>query len=406
MCLPLMVDDEMYRFRTVDALIGARQELARQEIYLALPEELNDSMEGRVNLVFDGDEIVWPNFLSHYVRSLVYATARAALFSVGDLQGTSQIWMPGTHDLGILTEHIESTASDLLKNDKVILWRKLTSSGLNSRNSSVSSGELISLFQDFHEELLSEYEIYAPGYFRAFRNTALNPSALAGTVKRTGLLSDFLFSEERLTAVNSQLANVWENEIIKFPVSHFERLKGRLHRDWGAACFTTKKDSELIWTYYADGHRGACLIFDRANLTLRNAGSRYVLHRLEEVKYVSEIPEIEFFSNIGRITEREAKLLFTSSSGEISPIGHHIGSDALRQPWVEELNEKAIVHAATKLRAYDHESEVRIISWSPFEQEVVEAKNRVLKYQTDSLRGIIFGERMPRLNGRQFERLC
>ena len=122
MSRPLMVDDEIYRFRTVDALIGARQELARQEIYLALPEELNDPMEGRVNLVFAGDEIIWLNFLSHYVRSLVYATSWAALFSVGDFQGTSQIWMPGSHDLGSLKEHIESSASNLLKNDKVVAW--------------------------------------------------------------------------------------------------------------------------------------------------------------------------------------------------------------------------------------------------------------------------------------------
>ena len=173
-------------------------------------------MEGRVNLVFDGDDIVWPNFLRHYVRSLVYATAWAALFSVGDFQGTNQIWMPGSHDLGTLTEHIESIASDLLKSDKVIVWIQLTSSGLASRNSCVSSDELISLFQDFHEELLSEYEICAPGYFRAFRNTALNPSALVRTAKRTGLLSDILFSEERLAAVNSQMAKLWENEIINF----------------------------------------------------------------------------------------------------------------------------------------------------------------------------------------------
>ena len=150
-----------------------------------------------------------------------------------------------------------------------------------------------------------------------------------------------------------------------------------------------------MWTYYADGHRGACLIFDQANIKLRNAGSPHVFHNIEEVNYVSEIPETEYFRNIGRITGREAKLLFNSPSGEISPIGRHITSDALRQAWVEELNEKAIVHAATKLRDYDHESEVRIIGWSPFEREVVEAKNRVLKYQSGSLRGIIFGERMP-----------
>ena len=55
-------EDEIYRFRSVDALIGAHKELYRQTCYLARPDELNDVAEDTVNVVWQGDAIVWPNF--------------------------------------------------------------------------------------------------------------------------------------------------------------------------------------------------------------------------------------------------------------------------------------------------------------------------------------------------------
>jgi len=56
-----------YRFRSLDALLGQRQELEKQEIYFAAPEELNDPMEGYKDLVWNGDEIAWRNLLRHYL---------------------------------------------------------------------------------------------------------------------------------------------------------------------------------------------------------------------------------------------------------------------------------------------------------------------------------------------------
>ena len=58
--------DEVYRFRSIDALIGSRKELYRQTIYLAKPDQLNDPAEDTVNVVWHGDEILWPNLIAYY----------------------------------------------------------------------------------------------------------------------------------------------------------------------------------------------------------------------------------------------------------------------------------------------------------------------------------------------------
>ena len=53
---------KVYRFRTFERLLGPSQELARQEIYFASPQELNDPMEGLRPIVWRGDTMVDTDF--------------------------------------------------------------------------------------------------------------------------------------------------------------------------------------------------------------------------------------------------------------------------------------------------------------------------------------------------------
>ena len=62
---------EICRFRSMDYLLGEKyQELKRQTIYFASPDQLNDPMEGFRDIVWRGDKIVWTNFFKHYVYCL------------------------------------------------------------------------------------------------------------------------------------------------------------------------------------------------------------------------------------------------------------------------------------------------------------------------------------------------
>jgi hypothetical protein len=51
----------LYRFRPVDDLLDTHEELAKQEIYFAPPEKLNDPMEAYKDVFWSGDLIVWRN---------------------------------------------------------------------------------------------------------------------------------------------------------------------------------------------------------------------------------------------------------------------------------------------------------------------------------------------------------
>ena len=62
---------QVYRFRSMKRLLEDEyQELKKQEIYFASPEQLNDPMEGLRDIFWRGDKIVWENFFKHYVFCL------------------------------------------------------------------------------------------------------------------------------------------------------------------------------------------------------------------------------------------------------------------------------------------------------------------------------------------------
>ncbi len=92
---------EIYRFRQAKALLNQHNELSRQILYLALPHELNDPAEDTYNVVWEGDEIIWHNFLYYYLRSLVSSAISGRLF------------LPGYH-LRLGDDEVFSSAVDLM----------------------------------------------------------------------------------------------------------------------------------------------------------------------------------------------------------------------------------------------------------------------------------------------------
>jgi hypothetical protein len=77
------VPERLYRFRPLtivkpDKDRGVRgktvvEELAEQEIFVARLDELNDPMDGLHHTVWDGDSIVWKNFVRNYALCLLDA---------------------------------------------------------------------------------------------------------------------------------------------------------------------------------------------------------------------------------------------------------------------------------------------------------------------------------------------
>ena len=58
----------IFRFRSVKHLMDYG-ELEEQYVFFAPLSELNDPMEGLMDIVWSGDEVVWCNLFRHYIRS-------------------------------------------------------------------------------------------------------------------------------------------------------------------------------------------------------------------------------------------------------------------------------------------------------------------------------------------------
>ena len=333
-------EDEIYRFRTVDALIGTRKELYRQTCYLARPDELNDVAEDTVNVVWQGDAIVWPNLINYYWRSL------AASQYTGDVFLPGYHWLPGESLLEQLLANAETNASSFRESCNAQYSRVLED--LNHCEKAVSGFEL--------ETLLSK----------------LIPPAL----QRTGPLLE-------------------TSPLREFP-KRFVQAMGKLSlSEWGVACFTKDFQNPYLWSAYADQHRGVCLVFDREALESLEPPEHTAEVELDDVRYEKTKPEIEFFTSVPMISQLEYERLFSDENGVYSLLCPFLpmNDEKRQQAWLQR-RASSRENLLTKHLHWQAEQEVRMFCRSDWGGVMREEPNRhTVQYPIRALKGIIFGER-------------
>lgn len=157
----------------------------------------------------------------------------------------------------------------------------------------------------------------------------------AGELKR--------LASEIATGLLRDDASLWKKTIA---VAHEERL-----RLIAFCCFSTVCDNTLMWSHYADSHRGVCLAFDSAELALSGQFSPL------EIEYFERIPLFNY------VRER-------SAAGR---------NDLFNQRFDQAL-------MGRKNTEWSYEREIRLMS--PHQ-----GKNT---YPRTALRGIIFGAKVDR----------
>jgi len=63
----------IYRFRSAQSVLK-HKELENTEIYFSPYDELNDPMEGFLNVVWQGDDVAWIGLITHYVLMMQYTS--------------------------------------------------------------------------------------------------------------------------------------------------------------------------------------------------------------------------------------------------------------------------------------------------------------------------------------------
>ena len=269
-------------------------------------------------MFWKGDEIVWENFLTHYLRSL---QAFVLLFlAVG-----KNILLDATHVTIrrlLRTSHF-TTDLERIHNE----LRRIVFSGMDipyaiSRlaGRKFHTDQVSFVFDVIHNyafDVLSNL-LHEVGYRTHKREPTITDGAfwkrffdaidasapdvadlafqIAQNHRHNRVLALLTAGQDGLLASN--LITVLSD----LPAYYLRHIESLVFPDWYAACFSKSHDNSSMWGHYADAHRGVCLVFD----TQRNNVDKQFLPLLDaryqrtkvvecrDVDYGDILPEIDF----------------------------------------------------------------------------------------------------------------
>ena len=407
----------LFRMRSMDSLIGARQELNSQTIYFAKPNELNDPLEGFRSYYWKGDEIVWRNLFRNYLFCLHRTICMVKL--IGDKTTVEPKMIPLYEYVGHESNRDEWEILDRICADvfqRTILDSLISS--LNNTDRKIYRAELLfylytihyialSSIQNIHVDsgLSPEHERMTipcgpPSVFLSLPNlieqaTAATQSSehdiariLFGAVNRITenrkfsqkfLLSPTAERSSNILPSNRQLVTLY------FPNVFLEELEKLAFPDSYIACFMNDYGNSSLWGHYADGHKGACLIFreecrsGQDGITLKKvtgiSGGRSTEDggresneiwspswmRFYEMSYMENIPSIDFFGSIGELPK--PMLLYnwyTDHEGTRSNRSAHLESST-EEEWRASYWDEFVRGATVKTKDWEYESEYRLM---------------------------------------------
>ena len=427
---------EYYRFRSIDSLLGEHKELEKQTIYFASPEELNDPMEGLRDIVWDGDKIVWTNLFKHYVfclnRSyfLLNVTRDPRKFDVADIpifERWDEILTPIEKSLfddvwGIFCNlsYIQEMIEALANTTRKIRYREIVGYFRH-----IQIYDLLDKIRKTYIDhgLISDSQIHPSPVYSLLPSGEpdINMHLFLNMIRRTELTGEWddldvtlQITEERYDEIklaveyHTRMDSLEELEGINhtlfwhdFPKVYLEQLGRLLWGEWYTACFTGSYHNSSMWAKYADGHKGACLIFESVennhsnNLKLNNK-TKYgsITTTFWETNYADSPGEIDFFRTISfRLTTSALmELWYTDQDGNLSECAAYIGSDSDEADWQKRYWNNLRRDVTFKTKDWEYEQEYRLFIYDIFSQ-LNEKDDRQFTYDFDSLKGIIFGIR-------------
>ncbi|HEY4081866.1 MAG TPA: hypothetical protein VGM81_14335 [Burkholderiaceae bacterium] len=431
------MQSHLYRFRPADALLDKYHELERQEIYFASPEELNDPMEGFVDILWRGDRIVWENLLRHYLVCLQQAYMLASLS--GPEAAVPWEYIPIV-DPGDRRAHTPAHRQLHEEMFDMFFAEPAVEDFINAivnRDGPIRRDELIFHLTGIHRlalfvirqtssahgmtPKLDSPETLRDAAIQLLRNATSATVALkqsTGTEPLTEQAIEDLFTVSVLMFRQQALRNIQQSIIDptkvganlvvhEFPEGYVKQIERILYPDWYVACFMENCSKSSIWGTYGSKHEGICLRFKttvkdgRHSLRLNffngvsaNGPIRSDAEAgFDKVTYTPDVGSVDFFSSIGRLFIPVLnKYWYADKNGQRSSSAALLDRD--QKAWREAYWQNFRARTTSKLEDWQLECEHRIVHCS----SLLDLSNREMRkatYRLEDLDGIIFGIRTP-----------
>lgn len=421
----------LYRFRPIERLLK-ENELQKQEVFFAKPENLNDPMEGFRDVFWKGDEIVWRNLLRHYLLSLERAFALLVVCREDRPFGWDEIPVFNRGDTSATPLHKarqEEIVEAFFNEDAV----KSLILALAARSLPIRRDELAAHLRGLHLFALSVirhcYEKDNPEEGERLNSTVFvklrdslalvtrSVEALAKMEKEQPInefqIDAFYASQQQMVA-ELDFINLYNEALdprmtnrnfvfLTFCSEYVKKLEAVVYPEWYAACFMRECRDSSVWGTYGHNHTAVCLKFKvtenagQPSIRLKRqygfAGDQtlygFMAHTFEKIVYESDHLPVDFFRSLGRLPIPILRQYWYSDrSGNRSPCGDDIfkAEKAWRDRYWAAFN-----HGITrKLKDWSKEQEYRLI----LRDEVLDyspEEKRKTTYEFNDLEAIIFG---------------
>lgn len=410
----------MYRFRTIDSLLGKHKELIKQEIYFASPDQLNDPMEGFRDLFWKGDSIIWKNMIINYTKSVERIFALTILLNDDKEINDNDIlvWRDLSYFKSPQYKKLIDEIIIKIFEEKFICELPEI---LSMRKSPIRRDEFLSYLQIIHLFIL---DIISDVYFKngltnkKIFNQSLNE--FKDSIENLNLVLTQIFKKEKeenipeilFTVINQytqsssllmqyNFSNLSPNNfflISEFPNKFVNKLETAIYPPWYSSSFLNDYTNSSIWGHYGDNHKGVCLKFktiEKNNSKILNlktttqSGKKTSEYKFRKIDYDKKHVEIDFFRSIGGLTKTELnKLWYSDLDGNISICGKHLNENETE--WSKQYWSNFHESISIKLQEWKYEGEHRLLIHGNL-IDYSDPNSRKLKYDFKDLEGIIFG---------------
>ena len=368
----------IYRFRTAEQVLSKFHELETQTIYFAKPAELNDPMESDREMVWNHNRLdLWHLVFDRFMAWFDLQERKGHKPTPFDLPIT-YFQDPGLRHLerlklfDTLIQPLAETSLYITRHQMRFflsyVYKKLLTT-LTIETDKVPDVDW-SVYLDHMEALIQE------------GNSSRIEEILSSHDRK---VTEYALSQER--ALHEQGYSDEIVELSYIPDKFLGWIERYIFPKFYVACFSAQYSDTTMWSHYANGHTGVCLIFEASprngELFLEDNGAeKYSKFHLRKVNYCSETPTINVLKALGNLED----------------FRRTIPSPRATRLWPENHLEFIRDIIITKTLQWERECEYRLI-WEFLQEDQgmpsvgISHRERKVRYDFNKLTGVIFGSK-------------
>lgn len=399
------------------------ERLNKREIYFSPLGQLNDPLDGKIRFIWNAEKEIWKGFIYHYANVLytriILITLEADMNEIKNFHTHGYINndLPFKQSLRIALDNFFDTKSG----EEILIQ-------LSSKNK-LYTDDIVSFFGYFiHHEVLQiisstfslpftqqglEFLKQKPiNEYEYMKNSFLSEKENVSKELQLMMYTELSFLREMLNKQNDSIPKEIPNYLFQsfhyikylFCADFIEKFQSHALYQWGISSFSNKCSNTLMWSHYAESHKGICLVFE---VNSKDCFDPYKFFNSDDLKdyffnssicsngillgkvnNVDDVPEQSIFKTMDQFARGTADEIFSFYDGGIDAF--YPREERIKQ--IDELYKKASLQ---KTLYWEYEDEVRMIMTGLHERYTESVKNNktVLRFNLENLKGVIFGVR-------------